>query len=85
MAVLVYLVVLSMRGSVRESVTPAGPVHTVFMVNPTSTFSFSSTVQVIATLAPGITGSLETVTTGSGTARKLNKGRIPCCRASPDG
>ena len=73
MIVLVYLVVLSIRGFVGENATPSGAVHTTFTVNPTSTYWFSSTAQITVTLDPGVMGLdglLETVTVGSGTARK---------------
>ena len=71
MAVLVYLVRLSITGVVEESVTPSGPVHTMFTVAGTSTAGLNSTVQVRVTSDPiscmGITGLLEIITTGIGT------------------
>ena len=74
MAVLVYLVRLSITVVVvvGESVTPFGPVHTVFTVTGTSTVELNSTVQVRVTSDPtgriGLTRSLEMATTiGLGT------------------
>ena len=73
MDVLVYLVKCSTTGVVEESVTPAGPVHSVFTVTRTFTTGLNSTVQVRVTVDPtgrmGLTGSLVTVTeVGAGTA-----------------
>ena len=50
----------------------SGPVHTVFTVTGTSTDGFNFTVQVRVTLADptgwtGLTGSLNTITMGTGT------------------
>ena len=74
MAVLVYLVRFSITGVVGDSVTPSGPVHTVFTVtrSGTTTAGLNSTVQVRVTSDPtgriGLTGSLEMATTiGLGT------------------
>ena len=65
MAVLIYLVRLSITGVVEESVTSSGPVHTVFTVTGTSTAGLKPTVQVRVTSDPtgqmGLTGSLVTV------------------------
>ena len=46
MAVLVYLVRLSITGVVGESVTPFGPVHAVLTFTGTFTAGLNSTVQV---------------------------------------
>ena len=71
MAVLVYLVRLSITGVLGESVTPSGPVNSVFTFSGTSTPGLNSTVQVRVTSDPtwmGLTGMLVTVTeVGAGT------------------
>ena len=66
MAVLVYLVRLSIIGVVGESVTPSGPVHTVLTRTGTFTDGLNSTVQVRVTSDPtgrmGLTRLLVAVT-----------------------
>ena len=52
MAVLVYLVRLFITAVVGESVTPSGPLHTVFTVTGTSTVGLNTTVQVRVTVDP---------------------------------
>ena len=75
MAVLVYLVRFPIAGVVGESVTPSGPVHTVFTITGTSTAGLNSTVQVRVTFdltgRTGLTGLLVTLTeVGTGTGDK---------------
>ena len=67
MSVLVYLVRFTTTGSVGESVTPAGPVHSVVTVTGTSTAGLSTTVQVRVTSDPTAMVPLLMVTVGVGT------------------
>ena len=68
MAVLVYLVRLSITELIGGRVTPAGPVHTVFTFTETSTAGLNSTVQVRAMVDPtgrtGLEVLLVTITVG---------------------
>ena len=52
MAVLVYLIRFIISGSLVESITPSGPVHTVLTVTGTSTAGLNTTVQVRVTSDP---------------------------------
>ena len=74
MAVLVYVVRVTLTGLLGVSVTPAGPVNTVFTVTGSAIDGLSSTVHVKVTSAPtgwtGLTGSLVIVTMGAGTEHK---------------
>ena len=76
MAVLVYLVWLTITGSVGESVTPSGPVHTVFTVTGTSTAGSKSTVQVRVTADPTAMVPLLMVTVEVGTGGKYENMKI---------
>ena len=74
MAVLVYLVRLSITRVVGGSVAPSGPVHTILKVTGTSTAGLNSTVQVRMTYDPrarmGLIRSLVTIIeVGDGTGR----------------
>ena len=78
MAVLVYLVRLTLTGLVGESVTPSGPVHTVFTVTGTSTDGLNSTVQVKITELPAVMaeGMLVMLTVRDGTGEEKSSDRL---------
>ena len=76
MAVRVYVVRVTLTGLLGVSVTPAGPVHTVFKVTGTSTDGLNSTVtvQIRVTVDPMViipVGLLVMLMVGVGTKQRV--------------